>query len=235
MSSIVSRRPPFSVSTSQANDFFWMSIRLGTSRTLSSRANERRVRGASMEAKTATPLGLASGQRAVALDATAPRGRVGTEKARPTKIAQGEPDPCEGLSALTDPARPGLRMWRRRRCGRLRLSADSSQCTGGGKRPAAAPPHAARRPRTPTLPERRRAPRGALRGKRDAPPAPLLDLYARAGLLELGQELVGLLALDALLDRLGSLVDERLGLLETEAGGRAHDLDDLDLLVARAS
>src|SRR3954468_8634668 len=123
MSSIVSRRPPFSVSTSQANDFFWMSIRLGTSRTLSSRANERRVRGASMEAKTATPLGLASGQRASALRANLPRGTEGA-KVRPTRIAQGGSYPCEGQSALTDPVRPGLRMWRRGRYGRLRLSAD---------------------------------------------------------------------------------------------------------------
>src|SRR4051794_19477888 len=61
----------------------------------------------------------------------------------------------------------------------------------------------------------------------------LLQLDGAAGLLELGLELVGLLALDALLDGLGGLVDERLGLLEAEAGGRAHDLDDLDLLVAR--
>src|SRR3954451_9859162 len=55
MSSIVSRRPPFSVSTSQANDFFWMSIRFGTSSDLSSRANVRRMRGASIAAKAATP------------------------------------------------------------------------------------------------------------------------------------------------------------------------------------
>src|SRR3954453_6714261 len=55
MSSIVSLRPPPSVSTNQANDFFWMSIRLGTSSTLSRRAKLRRVRGASREAKTATP------------------------------------------------------------------------------------------------------------------------------------------------------------------------------------
>src|SRR3954453_21601597 len=60
----------------------------------------------------------------------------------------------------------------------------------------------------------------------------LLDLDARAGLLELGLELVGLVALDALLDGLGRIVDERLGLLEAEAGRRAGDLDDLDLLVA---
>src|SRR5215211_1850810 len=105
MSSIVSRKPPFSVSTSQANDFFWMSIRFGTSRTLSSRANERRVRGASMEAKTATPLGLASGQRASALRANLARGTTGA-KVRPTRIAQGEAYPCEGQSALTDPVRP---------------------------------------------------------------------------------------------------------------------------------
>src|SRR4051812_32249083 len=61
----------------------------------------------------------------------------------------------------------------------------------------------------------------------------LLQLDGAAGLLELSLELVGLLALDALLDGLRGLVDERLGLLEAEAGGRAHDLDDLDLLVAR--
>src|SRR3954470_22549359 len=60
----------------------------------------------------------------------------------------------------------------------------------------------------------------------------LLQLDGAAGLLELGLELVGLLALDALLDGLGGLVDERLGLLEAQAGRRADDLDDLDLLVA---
>src|SRR5262245_58657470 len=62
----------------------------------------------------------------------------------------------------------------------------------------------------------------------------LLDLDRGAGLLELGLQLVGLLALDALLDGLRRLVDQRLGLLEAEAGGRADDLDDLDLLVAGA-
>src|SRR3954470_22816229 len=60
----------------------------------------------------------------------------------------------------------------------------------------------------------------------------LLQLDGAAGLLELGLELVGLLALDALLDGLGGLVDERLGLLQAQARGRADDLDDLDLLVA---
>src|SRR3954463_2750250 len=97
MSSIVSRKPPFSVSTSQAKDFFWMSIRLGTSRTLSRRANERRVRGASTAAKRATPQELGGRQ-------SEGRGccREGI-KARPAKIAQGYADPCEGRSALTDP------------------------------------------------------------------------------------------------------------------------------------
>src|SRR5439155_15228255 len=45
---------------------------------------------------------------------------------------------------------------------------------------------------------------------------------------------VGLLAVDALLDRVGRSVDEVLGLLEAEAGDRADDLDHLDLLVAGA-
>src|SRR4051812_10880737 len=62
----------------------------------------------------------------------------------------------------------------------------------------------------------------------------LLDLDGGAGLLELALELLGLVLVDALLDGLGGLVDERLGLLEPQAGGRADDLDDLDLLVAGA-
>src|SRR3954452_10090994 len=61
----------------------------------------------------------------------------------------------------------------------------------------------------------------------------LLQLDARAGLLDLGLELLGLVALEALLDGLGRLVDEGLRLLEAEAGRGANDLDDLDLLVAR--
>src|SRR5512132_616410 len=66
------------------------------------------------------------------------------------------------------------------------------------------------------------------------PSATLLDFYAGAGLFEVGLELVGLLAVDTFLDGLGRLVDERLGLLEAEAGRRADDLDDLDLLLAGA-
>src|SRR3954451_15900911 len=49
----------------------------------------------------------------------------------------------------------------------------------------------------------------------------LLDLHRRAGLLEVGLELVGLVALQALLDGPGRLVDESLRLLEAEAGRRA--------------
>src|SRR4051794_27089461 len=62
----------------------------------------------------------------------------------------------------------------------------------------------------------------------------LLDLDGGAGLLELALELLGLVLVDALLDGLRGLVDERLGLLEAQAGGRADDLDDLDLLLAGA-
>src|SRR3954463_3907272 len=66
------------------------------------------------------------------------------------------------------------------------------------------------------------------------PSATLLDLDRGAGLLELGLELLRVVLLEALLDGPGGLVDERLGLLEAEAGGRADDLDDLDLLLAGA-
>src|SRR5687768_16149060 len=64
--------------------------------------------------------------------------------------------------------------------------------------------------------------------------ARLLQLDAPAGLLEVALELLALLAVDALLDRLGGLVHQRLGFLEAEARGGADDLDDLDLLVAGA-
>src|SRR3954451_24568480 len=60
----------------------------------------------------------------------------------------------------------------------------------------------------------------------------LLDLDGPAGLFDVGLELLGLVLVDALADGLGGLVDERLGLLQAQARGRADDLDDLDLLVA---
>src|SRR5439155_3100123 len=59
----------------------------------------------------------------------------------------------------------------------------------------------------------------------------LLELDARAGFLELRLDRVGLLLVHALLDRRRGAVDEVLGLLEAEAGDRAHDLDHLDLLL----
>src|SRR5262245_52146388 len=119
MSSIVSLSPPPSGSTSHAKDFFWMSMRLGTSIALSRRAKVRRVRGASREAKTATP----QGDRR-----TAERG-AGRAEARHTgatiQYSTGGCGPlCEGLPALTDPARPESRMWREGHCGRLRLLAE---------------------------------------------------------------------------------------------------------------
>src|SRR4051794_16931704 len=62
----------------------------------------------------------------------------------------------------------------------------------------------------------------------------LFELDASARFLDLGLQLLGLVALDALLHGLRRLVDQGLGLLQAEAGGRADHLDDLDLLVARA-
>src|SRR5699024_5353211 len=70
------------------------------------------------------------------------------------------------------------------------------------------------------------------RGRRRAAPEPgrrSLVGDGRAGLLELRLDGVGILLLDALEDGLGGLVDERLGLLQTEGGQAAHLLDDGDL------
>src|SRR5687768_17297767 len=65
-------------------------------------------------------------------------------------------------------------------------------------------------------------------------PGYLLEFDGGAGLFEIGLELLGLVALDALLDGLRSVVDHCLCLLEAEAGGRADRLDHGHLLVARA-
>ena len=61
----------------------------------------------------------------------------------------------------------------------------------------------------------------------------LLDGDRRAGLLELGLGVLGGVLVDLLEQRLGSAVDEILGLLEAQAGDDlADDLDDADLLLA---
>src|SRR3954466_788461 len=121
-------------------------------------------------------------------------------------------------------------MWRGWHFGRLRLSADSGRkCSYGVKLglEARAPDKGfacqALGPRAPPF---------ARRDRGRVPSATLLDLDAASSFLEVGLELVGLLALDALLDGARGLVDEGLGLLQAEAGRRADDLDDLDLLVA---
>src|SRR5262249_53352447 len=63
--------------------------------------------------------------------------------------------------------------------------------------------------------------------------SPLLDRDGRALLLELLLHVVGLGLRDPFLNRLGRAVDQVLGFLEAEPGQLAHDLDDLDLLLAR--
>src|SRR4051794_22388205 len=89
MSSMVSRRPPVSGSTSQSKDLRWMSMRLGTSRTLFRRAKLRRVLRASTRGKTATPRGVEGGQS----------GRGRSQRARLSKIAQQEDASAGGSAA----------------------------------------------------------------------------------------------------------------------------------------
>src|SRR5437867_13267790 len=60
-----------------------------------------------------------------------------------------------------------------------------------------------------------------------------LELDRAARLFELLLDGLGLGLRHALLDRLGRPVDQVLGLLEAEPRELAHDLDHLDLLVAR--
>src|SRR3954454_22417358 len=217
MSSMVSRRPPPSGSTSQSNDRRWMSIRLGTSRDLFRRAKERRSREAATLGKTATPQGVErSGQQG---------GGALRGKARLSKIARGKAAPAGGHSALTDPARSGRVcgaapvIWAPTTIGRPRKGSASARFAPPRRcaPPAPAPPSASAAP----SPARRDGVETTEGRPPGAPPraavlstASLLELDAPAGLLELGLELLGLVALDALLDGLGRLVDEGLGLLE---------------------
>src|SRR3954449_1793449 len=100
MLSIVSRRPPPSVSTNQANDFFWMSMRFGTSIDLSRRAKVRRVREASTEAKAATPRGEGRGAAGEvhAADGDADDGQHSTQKSARDEGAPGSGTQLPGVS-----------------------------------------------------------------------------------------------------------------------------------------
>src|SRR6476620_456091 len=126
MSSMVSRRPPFSVSVSHSKERRWMSIRLGTSRVLFRRANERRVRGTSTRGKTATPQGVGTDEEGGAFIA----GQSAT--------SQFSTAPCCALPRAFGahgprPANP--RMWRgRRAAGRLRLLAEARSVAVAARR-----------------------------------------------------------------------------------------------------
>src|SRR3954452_16943156 len=106
MSSMVSRRPPPSGSTSQSNDRRWMSIRLGTSRDLFRRAKERRSREAATLGKTATPQGV---ERTGQQGGGALRG-----KARPSKIARSKAAPAGGIRLSRTPLAAAAYVARRR-------------------------------------------------------------------------------------------------------------------------
>src|SRR5690349_14927270 len=61
-----------------------------------------------------------------------------------------------------------------------------------------------------------------------------LQLDGAASVLDLLLDLLGLVLVDAFLDRLGSAFNQRLRLAEAQAGDRADFLDHVDLLAAVA-
>src|SRR3954471_5377639 len=105
MSSIVSRRPPASGSTSQSKDRRWMSIRFGTSRDLFRRAKERRARGAATLGKTATPQGVE--RRTGQQGGGALRG-----KSAPIQDSTRQGSPRRGAFGAHGPRPQRPRMWR---------------------------------------------------------------------------------------------------------------------------
>src|SRR5207249_1370949 len=74
--------------------------------------------------------------------------------------------------------------------------------------------------------------RGLLTPESVALTSHLLEFHLGPGLFQLGLDLLCLVLGHAFLDRLGRTLDQILGLLEAQAGERAHLLDHLDLLVA---
>src|SRR3954468_18510270 len=133
MSSMVSRRPPLSVSTSQAKDFFWMSMRFGTSSTLSRRAKLRRVRRASGEAKGGdSSRGRLGGEGGVDWGADSLRGPTLKSATRQDSTAVPS-TPVRGRPTLTDPILRRSRMWRGRGGGGRRLLVGRGEVWGGGK------------------------------------------------------------------------------------------------------
>src|SRR6476620_8964958 len=62
----------------------------------------------------------------------------------------------------------------------------------------------------------------------------LLELDGAAGFLDLLLDLLGLVLVDAFLDRLRRTLDEGLRLTQAQAGDRADFLDDVDLLATVA-
>src|SRR5258707_13846093 len=74
--------------------------------------------------------------------------------------------------------------------------------------------------------------RGLLTPESVALTSHLLEFHLGPGLFQLGLDLLRFVLAHAFLDRLGRTLDQILGLLEAQAGERAHLLDHLDLLVA---
>src|ERR1700683_113274 len=232
MSSIVSRRPPFWGSVSHRNERRWISMRFGTSTDLFRRAKVRRVRRASTAAKDDSFRGRETGKsgrkRATSKDST--------EHRRPQvgQPALTDPTPdhrvCGAVSVASGGCdyRPACRIlpeicrfWENQRS-RLRISekADAPRARGGHRicKPSHPKQEATlnlgvthtgvpfREPPGPTSADPTQ--RKILTRATWTPEcgSELLQLDAASGLLEFGLELVGLLALDALLDRLGGLV-----------------------------
>jgi hypothetical protein len=110
---MVSRRPPFLVSTSHSNERRWMSIRWGTSMACSRRAKLRRVRVASTRARTATPSRSNYGGRGgAAQSATGQYSRL-----RPAPSRGGYRPVGSAGAAITDPV-PRPRGYVPERCSR---------------------------------------------------------------------------------------------------------------------
>src|SRR5438132_3909485 len=95
---------------------------------------------------------------------------------------------------------------------------------------------AARTTAEPPCPYRRPADIGRFRGlltpESVALTSHLLEFHLGPSLFQLSLDLLRLVLGHAFLDRLGRTLDQILGLLEAQAGERAHLLDHLDLLVA---
>ena len=202
MSAIVSLSPSL---RNHSHDFFWMSMRLGSGRGWSSLANDVRTRGACGSFKRVSSVYCGPGKKSTPHQRN--RG-MAAGNARPKNLPQHEAQCKQQIPAAAPSACP--------RMGGVKRPEGRSAASGPGHERKGRGASAAPRP---------------FRVSRTVEALYLISTVAPASSSCFLASSASSLVTPSLI-AFGSALDDVLGLLEAKTGERAHDLDDLDLLVA---